>query len=124
MNYRPASPRRSTLSRKWIWPVAGITILVLGLIGVASYAGVTKKGEPRTVAAVGANTTESSQLSTVCPTAPSPGKSCVMTDSPGSPVTLRSCPGLPPAGDTTGDCGAIDHLADGTQVAARVFLPS
>jgi hypothetical protein len=112
---------------RWIWLAVGAA-LVASVAGV-SYA-AAGNGSPRAAAvtvgksrsATGSTTSRSSSpLPTVCPRPVSPGSSCVMTDSPGSPVILRSCPGFPPAGDTTGECGVIDSLADGTQVTMRCW---
>ena len=125
----------STGSSFWharrLWLIACAVIAALAVAGVG-YASAQSRSPQSTGAeasarpdsSVGAKTDgkKNSALASTCPRPVSHGNSCVMSDSPPAEVILRSCPSLPPEGDTTGDCEPIDYLTDGSQVTMRCWV--
>jgi len=107
---------------KWTWLAVGSMICVMAVAGV-SYVRAKHDTSPRRNVADSQNTRKLAVAAT-CSTPVSAGNSCVMTDSPGSPVILRACDHLPDSGDPPSYCGVTDHLQDGTQVTMRCWVDS
>lgn len=112
---------------KWIRLVAEGTLLgltVASLIyGFASHS-VSSRVINSTADQSGSIAANASPPATTCPTPVSPGNSCVITASPGSPITLRSCDSQLTAGSSVAACRVVDYLRDGTQVTMRCWVES
>ena len=132
-SYRPggeAGSTKATAQRRWrvrltvvvaMGALAGAGVGYVATAGLASYGPAAlasrRLSHRRPSSSAGALSAAAS-----CPQPVSRGDSCVLSDAPPARVILQACDHFPAAGDTTGACGPIDHLPDGTQVIIRCWI--